>query len=432
MTRDLLALLAAPFAATLVLLAIHVWFGLHILRRGVIFADLALAQISALGATLAVALGHSPIDLATFAYSLLFALSGAALLTASRSTMASAISQEALIGILYVVATAATVLVIDRAPQGAEHVKRMLVGTLLAVGPAQLEKIVPLYSAIAVVLFLARRPIQRATEAEERGPTTVFWDFVFYASFGVLVTSSVAVAGVLLVFSLLIIPAVIGTLFTPGMLPALLVGWGAGLLASVVGFAGSLAFDLPTGAALVLAFAATLVCAGAVRLLCCGEPGIQRRNRRRAGRTVVAGALALVLAGSVWSLLRPDADQPLLAALAPLGLRPELFLHPGEAAQYADASQAEWRDRRAVDGLTEQEQRARWQGEPLSDEEVWRIASYQQTYNEMGKGERFVQQYLLARSRARERWLVSLPICALSVLCLAMLFARGSRRRAVA
>ena len=420
MISDLVALLSAPFAATLVLLGIHVWFGLHILRRKVIFADLALAQISALGATLAVALGHSPAELSTFVYSLLFALAGAGLLTATR-TMGRAISQEALIGILYVVATAATVLVIDRAPQGAEHVKRMLVGTLLSVGPAQLWKIVPLYAAIALLHVLARRPLLRALEEHAHDLATVFWDFVFYASFGVVVTSSVALAGVLLVFSLLILPAVIGTLFATGMLAALLVGWFAGALASVAGFAASLAFDLPTGATLALALAAALAIAGGLRWLWSGDLQARRRNRRRAGRAAIAGTLALVLAGGVWSLLQPAADQPLLAALAHLGLRPELFLHAGEAAQYADAQAAEQRDHTEVDSLTEQERRARWQGVPLDEDQVWRIGSYQQTYNEMSRGERFVQDTLLARARQRERWLVSLPISVVAAFALSAL-----------
>jgi len=429
MSGDLIALLAAPFAATLVLLGIHVWFGLHILRRKVIFADLALAQIAAFGATLAVAIGHSPRELTTLSYSLLFAMCGAGLLTATRA-IGRSINQEALIGILYVVATAASVLVIDRAPQGAEHVRRMLVGSLLSVGPAQLEEIVPLYAAIAVLHLLVRRPLMRACESETRDRITVLWDFVFYGSFAIVVTSSVAIAGVLLVFSLLIIPAVIGMLFARGMMAALLVGWATGLLASLAGFAASLAFDLPTGATLVLALAASLVLAGVLRQLCCGERDVQRRNRRLARRAAIAGTLALLLASSLWSLVRPDTDQPQLAVLALLGLRPELFLNAGEAAQYEDAQLAEQHNRLLVDSLSDQEHRARWQGAPLSDDDVWRIASYQQTYNEMGKGERFVQDHLQARARERERWLVSLPLGLLSALCLVTLFSHKRPGRA--
>jgi zinc/manganese transport system permease protein len=420
MIRDLVTLLAVPFAATVVFLGIHTWLGLHVLRRKVIFADLALAQLSAFGATLAVALGHPPVDSATFMYSLLFALSGAALLTMSR-VFARSVSQEAFIGILYVVATAATVLVIDRAPQGAEHVKRMLIGTLLSIGPAQLEKILPLYASVALLHFLARRPLLSASELPIHGSRAMFWDFVFYASFSVVVTSSVALAGVLLVFALLIIPAVIGMLFAQGIATALLVGWGAGLLASLAGFAISLALDLPTGASLILALATVLALAGALRVLCWGGSEA-RRYRRNACRLATASALVLVLLGGIWSLIRPEADQPLLAALEPLGLRPELFLHSGEAAQYRDAQQAEQRYRTEVDTLSDQERRSRWQGTPLTDEEVWRIASYQQTYNEMGRGERFVQEFLLLQARQRERWFVSMPLTALTALSLVVLF----------
>jgi zinc/manganese transport system permease protein len=420
MIRDLVALLAVPFAATVVFLGIHTWFGLHVLRRKVIFADLALAQLSAFGATLAVALGHSPGDSATFVYSLVFALSGAALLTMSR-VLARSVSQEAFIGILYVVATAATVLVIDRAPQGAEHVKRMLVGTLLSIRPAQLEKVMLLYASVALLHFLARRPLLAASELRIHSARATFWDLIFYASFSVVVTSSVALAGVLLVFSLLIIPAVIGMLFAQGIAAALLVGWSAGLLASLAGFTISLALDLPTGASLILTLAIVLALAGALRLLCWRGPEA-RRYRRTTGRMAAAITLVLVVLGGIWSLLRPEADQPLLAALEPVGLHPELFLRPGEAAQYRDAQQAEQRYRTEVDALSDQERRSRWQGTPLTDEEVWRIASYQQTYNEMGKGERFVQEFLLAQARQRERWFVSLPLTALAALSLVVLF----------
>jgi zinc/manganese transport system permease protein len=208
------------------------------------------------------------------------------------------------------------------------------------------------------------------------------------------------------------------------MTAALLVGWATGLLASLAGFAASLAFDLPTGTTLVLALAASLVVAGAIRLLYCGERDVRQHHRRHARRVAVAGTLALVLVSSLWSLVRPDTDQPLFAALALLGLRPELFLRAAEATQYEEARRAEQHDGLLVDSLSDQERRARWQGAPLSDDDIWRIASYQQTYNEMGKGERFVQNQLLARARERERWLVSLPLGLLSTLCLVVIFAR--------
>jgi zinc/manganese transport system permease protein len=412
---DLAAFLAVPFAACAVFVGIHTYFGLHVLRRNVVFADLALAQLSALGATLAVAVGHAPGTLAGFLYALLATLAGAALLTASRAA-ARAVSQEAFIGILYVVATAATILVVDSAPQGAEHVKRMLVGSILAVGPAELEKIVLLYGAIALFHWAARRGFAAASAGQLAGTPAALWDFLFYAGFGAVVTSSVAAAGVLVVFSFLIIPAVIGRLFSSDMPAALAIGWGSGMLATILGFAASFGLDLPTGATLVLAFAAVLLGAGTVRALIFDRAEALGPRRRAARRGAAFIGLALLLGASLWSIASPAADQPLLAALERVGLAPAIFMSAGEAAQYREAAAGE-RDLRArVEALNAEERERRWRGAALTQDEVRRIASYQQSYNEMGKGERFVQDHLLARARERERWWVSLPVAALAAL----------------
>lgn len=425
MIGDLAALLAAPFAATVAFLGIHTYLGLHVLRRRVVFADLALAQLSALGATLAVALGHAPGDPAATGYALLFALAGALALTLSRAASA-AVGQEAFVGILYVAATAATVLAVERAPQGAEHVKRVLVGTLLGIGPAQLAEIVPLYLGIALLHWLARRPLLAASEGRLGGRAAILWDLVFYASFGAVVTSSVAVAGVLLVFSFLIMPAVTGMLFARGVGAALLIGWGVGLGACLGGFAASLALDLPTGACLVLALTAALGLTALARILLAGTEAARRRART--GRAAVAGALLLMLAGSLWSLAAPGADQPLLALLDRAGLPPELFMRAGEAATYAEARETEAQYRAELEALSDRERRARWQAPALSDDEVRDIASYQQTYAEMDRGERFVEDHLLASARARERWLVALPLALASAAALVALLARRRAR----
>lgn len=422
MIGDLAALVAVPFAACAVFVGIHTWFGLHVLRRNVVFADLALAQLSALGATLAVALGHPPGTLAGFLYALLFTLVGAALLTFSR-TASRVVSQEAFIGILYVVATAATVLVVDGAPQGAEHVKRMLVGSILSVGPEELLKIALLYGAIALVHLVARAPLAAATQGGLAGGAAAAWDFVFYATFGAVVTSSVAAAGVLLVFSFLIIPAVIGTLFSRQLAVALAIGWSAGLAATLLGFAASLAGDLPTGATLVLAFAAVLLVAVSLRALVFDEAPRVARHRRAARSAALGGGLALLLAASLWSIATPAADQPLLALLDLAGVSPELFMSDAEAAQYADAAATERRLRLQVDTLNAIERERRWQGAALSADEVRRIASFQQTFNEMGSGERFVQRHLLARARERERWWVALPLALAAALGLVLFLA---------
>src|SRR5262245_13146109 len=194
---DAIALLWPPFLVSLTLVGIHAYFGIQVLARKVIFVDLALAQIAALGTTTAFMLGHPSQGVATYLYSLAFTLLAAFLLAFTR-TWSARISQEALIGVIYVVAAAAAILLIDRAPQGAEHLKQILTGNILTTGIAELEAIVPLYLTIGLVHFALR-----AYLAGTAGGSWL-WEFVFYATFGVVVTSSVGLAGVLLVFSFLI------------------------------------------------------------------------------------------------------------------------------------------------------------------------------------------------------------------------------------
>ena len=186
------------------LVGIHAYFGIQVLARKVIFVDLALAQIAALGATVAFMLGHPAQSSATYGYSLAFTLLAAVLLAFTRA-WGTRVPQEALIGVIYVVAAAAAILLIDRAPQGAEHLKQILTGNILTSGLDEVAVIVPLYAAVGLLHWLLRRRLT--------GAGSLVWEFVFYATFGVVVTSSVAIAGVLLVFSFLIIPAAIGVMF---------------------------------------------------------------------------------------------------------------------------------------------------------------------------------------------------------------------------
>ena len=201
---EAIAFLWPPFLVAVCLVGIHAYFGIQVLARKVIFVDLALAQIAALGATAAFMLGHPAQSAATYGYSLAFTLLAAVLLAFTRA-WATRVPQEALIGVIYVVAAAAAILLIDRAPQGAEHLKQILTGNILTSGLNDVAVIVPLYLAIGLLHWLWRRRLT--------GAGSLAWDFVFYATFGVVVTSSVAIAGVLLVFSFLIIPAAIGVMF---------------------------------------------------------------------------------------------------------------------------------------------------------------------------------------------------------------------------
>jgi zinc/manganese transport system permease protein len=421
---DALSLLLLPFAASVAFVLIHAYLGVHVLRRNIVFADLALAQLSALGATVAFALGYSPTSPAGFGYAFLFTALGAALLTLTRM-LSRFVSQEAFVGILYVVATAASVLVVDRSPQGAEHVKKILVGSILTVGFPELLKFAALYAAIGLFHWLARRPLLAISgDARPAGVSAVavsLWDFLFFLSFGLVVTSSVTTAGVLLVFSFLIVPAVIGSIFSRDLRLVLPIAWGTGIAASAVGLAGAFFLDLPTGAAMVTAFALALVVAGAAKALLLTGAEQRQRNRRIAARAATGLALVFILVSSLWLIAYPAADQPLLAVFERAsGLDPSAFLNAREREIFADAVRDDGRFQAEVEELNARERAARI-GAPLPDDEVRRIASYQQTFNEMVKGERFVADVLRAKARARERWIVGVPAAVLAFLGLGLL-----------
>lgn len=410
---DGFSLLGLPFAASVVFVLMHAYLGVHVLRRKIVFADLALAQLSALGATVAFASGYPATSAAGFGYALLFAAVGAALLTLSRS-LARFVIQEAFVGIVYVVATAATILVVDRSPQGAEHVKKILVGSILTVEVTDVVKLAVLYAVIGALHWLARRPmLALSADAAPGGRTRIAvwaWDFAFFLSFGVVVTSSVTTAGVLLVFSLLIVPAVIGSIFSGKLPVVLLVAWGTGIAACATGLAGSYVFDLPTGAAMVMALAGSLVLAGAAKALFCVDSARRRANFRSAGSSIIALILAVVLASCIWLMLNPTGDQPLLALVErATGIGPAQFLSSGERDAYESAARDSLRFQAEVDRLNALEKAARTQAIPLPDDEIRRIASYQKSFNEMTRGEHFVQEVLRGKARMRERWMVGLP-----------------------
>ncbi len=262
MAGELLALLWAPFLMCLVLTGIHAYLGVHVLAREVVFVDIALAQIAALGATAAFFLGYELDTWESYACGLAATLLGALVLAVTRSRRRH-VSQEAVIGVVYAVSAAAAVLLADRSPHGAEQVRTMLVGNLLAVRGHEVALVAALYAAIGVFHWLCRRPFflisTDPAAAFSEGWRVRLWDFLFYASFGVVVTSSVRIAGVLLVFSYLIVPALAGIMLGATIRQKLLIGWGFGTLVSVLGIAASAVFDLPTGATVVCAFGLTLV-----------------------------------------------------------------------------------------------------------------------------------------------------------------------------
>ena len=266
--HDFVLLMAAPFTACLVLVGIHAYLGLHILQRGVIFVDLALAQMAALGSTLAFLTGYELESPAAYLFSLGATFLGAAIFSLTRMRREE-IPQEAIIGIVYVVAAAAGILVLDRAPHGAEHLKTLLVGSILWVTWSLVLKIAGVYVLVGLFYGVFRERFHLlsfdADEAMRRGWSVRLWDFLFYASFGLVITVSVQIAGVLLVFSFLIVPAVCATLLSGRVDARLGIGWLIGFVVSALGCAASYLVDLPTGATVVCTFGLVLLLLGVWR-----------------------------------------------------------------------------------------------------------------------------------------------------------------------
>ena len=262
-------LLLPAFVASLILTGIHAYLGVHVVERGVIFVDLSLAQIAALGSTVAYLLGYDLHSTAAYLFSLSFTFLGAAIFAFSRVHRKTRIPQEAVIGIAYAVAAAVAILVMSKATQETEHLKEMLVGNILSVTWPELAKTAVLYALVGIFHYIFRERFLMISmdeqEAERRGLNIRFWDFLFYVSFGFVVTSSVAIAGVLLVFCFLIVPSVTAMLFAERLGPRLAIGWGMGALVSAAGVALSFLLDLPTGAAIVATFGLTLLILAGVR-----------------------------------------------------------------------------------------------------------------------------------------------------------------------
>src|SRR6184192_121110 len=267
---EILPFLFWPFVASLILTGIHAYLGVHVVERGVIFVDLALAQIAALGATIAILIGMDPHGTGAYWLSLCFTFVGAAIFAFAR-TRRGHIPQEAFIGIAYAVASAAAILAMSKATGETEHLKDMLVGNILAVSREEVIRTAALYGAIGLFHYIFRKKFllisTNPREAEAQGISIGLWDFLFYASFGFVVTSSVAIAGVLLVFCYLVVPSVGAMLFADKIGKRLAIGWTMGTLVSALGVYFSVSLDLPTGATIVCTFGAVLILMFLVHML---------------------------------------------------------------------------------------------------------------------------------------------------------------------
>jgi zinc/manganese transport system permease protein len=270
---SMISFLAPAFVASLILTGIHAYLGVHVVERGVIFVDLSLAQIAALGATVAIFLpaAHGdPHAGIVYWISLAFTFIGAFVFSTVRSQRAR-IPKEAIIGICYAVASAAAILAMSKATSESEHLKDMLVGNILAVSWSEVAKTAVLYGAVGLFHYVFRKRFLAISmdphRAEAEGVSIRFWDFLFYASFGFVVTSSVSIAGVLLVFCYLIVPSVAAMLYAESVGRRLAIGWSMGTIVSALGVYLSLQLDLPTGATIVCTFGLVLILMAVVRPL---------------------------------------------------------------------------------------------------------------------------------------------------------------------
>lgn len=305
-----LAWMAPPLAICLILTGIHGYLGIHVLSRKVIFVDLAMAQIAALGASYAFLLGYDARrpgeQLIVYFFSLGFTLIGAAVFALTRMRHEK-VAQEAIIGITYASATAIAMLMLSKSTGEGEHLKQMLAGNVLLVTWPEIFKTAAIYAAVGAFHWVFRKQFFMISfdleGAAKEGLEVRFWDFLFYVSFGVVITSSVAIAGVLLVFSYLIIPAVIAVMFAETISRRIAVGWIAGAVVSLAGMILSYYGDLPTGPAVVACFAALLVAAGLTHMV------MSSPSKLRALAKVAIGAFLVASLGIGSMALRKRSEE---------------------------------------------------------------------------------------------------------------------------
>ena len=405
-----------PLLACLVLTGIHVYLGLHVLARGIIFVDLALAQVAALGITVALLAGHPIQSTAAYWYAVAFTMGGSLLFAMSR-THRGTIPQEAIIGIVYAVSAALAVLVVDRAPQGSEHIKQLLVGSLLTVTLKEVVGLALLYGIVGALHWIVRQPLLEISfdpaAAIGKGRWMRSWDFLFYASFGFVVTSSVQIAGVLLVFSYLIVPATIAALLTRSVAIRLALGWGLGSVVSIVGLIASAAWDLPTGATVVTTFGVVMAIVAAWLYSQTLLRATSAKGLVAVTGVAIAGSVAIGLAG-FFLLIFPQMDHHWLNWLEKAVPSVQItFLTADERETYRDSQDALERGLSEIRSLRMMQQEIQWGTRKMSEEKQERLRQYLASRSEITAGDQIVLTQLRSAAREPQRFWLGLPLLGL-------------------
>lgn len=260
---NIFSLMFLPFLECIILVGIHSYLGLHVIKRQIIFVDLSIAQMAGLGTAAAILFGFHPGSLGTYFYSLSFAFLGAFIFSATRFKNQKNIPQEAIIGLAYAVAASFSVLLLDRAATGSEHMKDIISGNLLWVTKKEVYKAAIIYSLVGIFHYIFKEKFYLIStnpeKARDEGISIFLWDLLFYLSFAIVITTSVEVAGVLLVFTFLVTPAIMAVLLTEDFGKQLIFGWIAGTVASILGLILSYFLDFPSGPSVVVTYAFLLV-----------------------------------------------------------------------------------------------------------------------------------------------------------------------------
>ena len=248
---DAWLILLPAFVLSALMIFTHTYLGLHVLARGVIFVDLALAQVAALGVSIAFLLGEEAhgtrAQLYAFAATLPVAFAFAGLRRVPGKT-----TREVIIGCVYVVATALTIVILSRSTQGMEELKSLFNGNILWVRWQEITLIAVAYGALTILHIVYRQNfLALSFDSDDSRRPGFLWEFLFFATFAVVITLAVNVAGVLLVFAFLIIPAFSASILVATLGKRLLIGWIIGVLGSTAGLWLSFSADLPVGATVV-------------------------------------------------------------------------------------------------------------------------------------------------------------------------------------